>query len=27
MWHMMLDFEAVVIVAAMVALAVSVAWP
>jgi len=27
MWHMMLDFEAVVIVAAMVALAVAVAWP
>ena len=26
MWQMMLDFEAVVIVAAMVALAVAVAW-
>jgi len=27
MWHMILHFEAVVIVAAMVALAVAVAWP
>jgi hypothetical protein len=27
MWHMMLHFEAVVIVAAMVALAVAVRWP
>jgi len=27
MWHMILHFEAVVIVAAMVALAVAVRWP